>query len=186
MVNLLTWNAALYAGLILVFSNLFQFPGLIMFWVRGGVKGGLPRSRAHFIWERSFIIGSVVLASMGFMALAGELQNQSGFGLGWMGAAGYLFGGVLIVAAEALSLTVGFEKLYPIVNIYVVFAFLSQAVIGGAVLQSGLTAAWVGWVCMIWNVGWLVAIPLLSPRDLYYPILHSVMPLLIGIALLIR
>lgn len=157
-----------------------------MFWLRAGVTGGAPRSRAHFILERSFIMGSVVLASIGFFVLAAAVQNHAGFVLALTGAVGYLFGGVLIMAAEALSLTIDFEKMLPVVNVYVILAFLSQAVIGGALLLSGLTPAWIGWLCIGWNISWLVAIPLLSPRDIYYPILHSVMPLLIGIGLLIR
>jgi hypothetical protein len=174
------------AGLILLLSNLVQLPGLMMFWLRAGHKGGAPRSRAHFVWERSFIMGSAFLASIGFVVFAAAIQNHNGFVLVLIGAAGYLFGGVLIVAAEALSLSIGYEKLYPIVNIYVLLAFLSQAVIGCSVIQSGLMAVWVGWVSIAWNIGWLAAIPLLSPRDIYYPILHSVMPLLIGIAILIQ
>ena len=184
MMDLPFWSVDRAAGLILVLSNLVQGPGLIMFWLRAGHKGGAPRSRTHFVWERSFIMGSVVLATIGFVVLAVALQNQGGLVFGLIGAVAYLFGGVLVVTAEALSLTIGYEKLYPIINIYVILAFLSQASIGVAILQSGLTAAWVGWVCIVWNLGWLVAIPRLSPRDIYFPILHSFMPLLIGIALL--
>jgi hypothetical protein len=180
------WSITRTAGLILILCFIFQFPGLMMFWLRGGVKGGAPRSQAHFIWERSFIMGSVIAASIGFVVFAGALQNHNGMLLGIIGAAAYLFGGVLVVAAEALSLTIGFEKLLPIVNTYVILAFLSQAAVGGAILQSGLAAPWVGWVSIVWNVGWLAAIPRLSPREIYFPILHSVMPLLIGIALIIR
>jgi hypothetical protein len=186
MLDLPFWSISRAAGLILALSNLVQFPGLIMFWLRAGHKGGAPRSRTHFIWERSFIMGSAILASIGFVVLAEALHSQSGLVLGLIGAVGYLFGGVLIVAAEALALTIGFEKMLPIVNIYVILAFLSQAAIGGALLLSGLAPAWAGWTCIIWNIGWLVVIPRLSPRDIYYPILHSVMPLLVGITLLIR
>lgn len=183
MMDLHFWGVGRAAGFILVLSVLVQWPGLIMFWLRAGHKGGAPRSRAHFVWERSFIMGSTVVASIGFVVLAVALQNHSGLVFGLMGAIAYLFGGVLVVTAEALSLTIGYEKLYPIINIYVILAFLSQACIGVAILQSGPTAAWVGWVCIVWNLGWLVAIPRLSPRDIYFPILHSVMPLLIGNAL---
>ncbi len=186
MADPLHWNAARYAGLILVLCFLFQFPGLSMFWLRAGMKGGQPRSRAFFILERSFIMGSVVLAAVGFVVLAAAFQNQNGYEMALICAAGFLFGGVLVVAAEALSLTIGFEKLYPIVVIYVLLAFLSQAILGVGLLQSGLTAAWIGWLDIIWNMGWLIALPLLSPRDFYYPILHSFMPLLIGIALLVK
>jgi hypothetical protein len=54
------WTIEHTAGLILILCNIAQFPGLIMFWLRNGMKGGLPRSRAHFIWERSFIMGSAL------------------------------------------------------------------------------------------------------------------------------
>jgi hypothetical protein len=37
-----------------------------------------------------------------------------------------------------------------------------------------------------WNLGWLVALPILSPGDLYFPVLHHPVPLLVGIALLRR
>lgn len=37
---------------------------------------------------------------------------------------------------------------------------------------------------MLWNVAWLLLLVLLSPRDVYFPILHHVMPLVVGIALL--
>ncbi len=177
-------NVERMAGLILVLSNLIQDPGLIMFWLRAGHKGGVPRSRTHFVWERSFIMGSVVSGAVGFVVLAAALHDQSSFIFAVIGAVGYLFGGVLVVTAEALSLTFGYEKLYPIINVYVILAFLSQAMVGVAILQSGLAAAWAGWVCIVWNLGWLVAIPRLSPRDIYFPILHSFMPLLIGIALI--
>jgi hypothetical protein len=31
---------------------------------------------------------------------------------------------------------------------------------------------------------WLVVLPVITPRDIYFPVLHHVMPLMIGIALL--
>jgi hypothetical protein len=89
-------------------------------------------------------MGSVVAASIGFVVLAAAFQNQGDLVLGWVGAVAYLFGGVLVVAAEALSSAVDFEKLLPIVHICVILAFLSQVVLGGAILQSRLAAPWVG------------------------------------------
>ena len=87
---------------------------------------------------------------------------------------------------EALSLSQGYEKLYALIVIYVVLAFLAQAVLGGSLLQSGLLAAWIGWLAILWNIAWLVALPVTSPRDIYFPVLHHVMPLVIGIALLLK
>ena len=78
----------------------------------------------------------------------------------------------------------GFEKLHGLIVIYVVMAFLAQAAIGGAVIQSGLLAAWIGWATILWNIAWLVVLSLISRRDMYFPILHYLMPLVMGIALL--
>lgn len=41
-----------------------------------------------------------------------------------------------------------------------------------------------GWLTAAWNAGWLVALAVGSPTDIYYPALHLVMPIPIGIALL--
>jgi hypothetical protein len=130
-------------------------------------------------------MSGVILASTGFVLLTGAFQNTGGV-LAIIGTTAYLFGAVLLVTAEALSQTIGYEKLYPIVNIYVIMAFLAQSAIGGAVIQSGLLAAAIGWAMILWNIAWLIVLPLISRRDLYYPILHFVMPLVIGIALLLK
>jgi len=75
---------------------------------------------------------------------------------------------------------------YPQIVIYVVLAFLAQAVFGASLLQTGLVAAWAGWGTVIWNLGWLFVMLLSRPHDIYFPVLHHVAPLIIGIALLVR
>jgi hypothetical protein len=75
---------------------------------------------------------------------------------------------------------------YPQIVLYVVLAFLAQAAFGASLLQTGLVAAWAGWATVLWNVGWLLVMLFVRPRDIYYPVLHHVAPLLIGIALLIQ
>jgi hypothetical protein len=172
------------AGIFLVLVAVATLPGFMMFWLRGGHRGGPPRSRTHFIVERSSIMSGAILAAIGFVLLAGAFQNAGGV-LAIIGATAYLFGAVLVVAGEALSLTVGYEKIYPITVIYVVMAFLAQAAVGGAVIQSGLLAASIGWATILWNIAWLIVLSLFSRRDMYYPILHYVMPLVMGIALLL-
>ncbi len=172
------------AGLILVLCSVASFPGFMMFWLRRGHRGGPPRSRAHFIWERSFIMSGAILAAIGFVLLEGAFQNTDGRVLANIGATAYLFGAVLLVAAEALSLTLGYEKVYGLIVIYVVMAFLAQAAIGGALIQSGLVAGWIGWITILWNIAWLIVLSLFSRRDMYFPVLHYFMPLVIGIALL--
>lgn len=179
------WNFERAAGLFLVLTIVATGPGFAMFWLRRGHRGGPPRSHAHWVIERSSILSGVILIAIGFMLLESAFQNTDGFVLANIGATMYFFGGVLLVAAEALMLTLGYEKVYSLVVIYVITAFLAEAAIGGAVIQSGLLAAWIGWATILWNIAWLVVLSLFGRRDMYYPILHYLMPIVIGIALLL-
>ena len=90
-------------------------------------------------------MAAVVITAIGFALVQSFLQNTDGRMLATIGATAYLFGGVLIVAAETLSLTWEYEKVYGLAVIYVVPAFLGQAAVGGAVLQAGVVAVWIGW-----------------------------------------
>jgi hypothetical protein len=186
MMNSLFWRIDHISGLILVLSSAALLPGLLMFWFRQGQKGGPPRSPAHYAWERAFVAGWVILTAVGIVLLQETLQNSPGQILAVTGAAAYFFGSVLLAAAEILSPAVGYEKIYRLAAGYVIIAFLAQAALGGAVLQSGLLAAWIGWASIVWNIAWLVILPLISPRDINFPILHSIMPLVVGIALLLK
>ena len=172
------------AGLVLILGSVVLFPGVMMFWIRGGHRGGAPQSQAHFVWERSFIMAAVVLTAIGFMLLEAPLQITDGRVLARMGATAYLFAGILGVAAEALDLTRKDQSFYPLVVVYVILAFLAQAAIGGSLVQSCLLAAWIGWIAILWNLAWLVVLPVITRRDIYFPLLHHFIPLLLGIALL--
>ena len=66
----------------------------------------------------------------------------------------------------------------------VCLAFVGQALFGASILRSGLLPGWVGWTTIVWNLAWLVILPIARPQDVYYPWLHYVAPLIIGIALL--
>ena len=183
MIDSLYWSMARAAGLFLVLVAVATLPGFLMFWLRRGHRGGAPRSPIHLVVERSSLLSGAVLAAIGFVLLAGALPG-AGRVLAVVGATAYLCGAILLVAAEALGSTIGYEKLYPIIIVYVVMAFLAQAAIGGALLQSGVVTGWIGWLVIIWNIAWLILLPIVSRRDLYYPILHYLMPLVIGVALL--
>jgi hypothetical protein len=158
----------------------------MMFWIRGGQRGGQPPTPAYFVWERGSIMAAIILTTIGFVLLEGQLQNTDGHVLARTGTTAYLFAGILGVVAEALDLTRREQSFYPLVVIYVVLAFLVQAAVGGSLLQSGLLAAWIGWATILWNLAWLVVLALLSRRDMCFPILHHLMPLVMGIALLLK
>jgi len=71
----------------------------------------------------------------------------------------------------------------PLLVVMVVMLFGAEALLGGALLTTGLVPAWIGWTTVIWNLGWPVLLLIVSPGDLYYPILHAIPLLLIGISL---
>lgn len=173
------------AGALLVAAVLPLALGVFLFISRSGVGGGVSRSQALFIWERGSILAAVVLTALGLILLDAHLQNTNGRVLARLGTGAYFFGAVLLVTAEAMRLPQG-EASYPLIVVYVVLAFLGQAAIGGALLQSNLLPAWIGWTTIVWNLGLLIVLLIVTPGDIYYPIVHSLMPLLIGIPFLFR
>ena len=121
--------------------------------------------------------------ALGLALLQGILRDAGDSVFSLIGMLSYLFGAVVVVVAETSALD-GREWPNPQIIFYVVLAFLAQAALGVALLRTGLVAGWVGWATIIWNLAWLVVLPIISPRDIYYPVLHHVAPLVIGIALL--
>ena len=186
MIDSLFGSIESVAGLLLVLTIVATGPGFALFTLRRGHRGGPPRSHTHWVVERSSILSGVVLLAIGFMLLESAFRNTDGFVLANIGASAYFFAGVLLVAAEALMLTLGYDKVYGLINIYVVMAFLAQAAIGGAIVLSELLPAWIGWMTVVWNLAWLLVLALFARRDMYFPILHYLMPVVIGIALLVK
>ena len=129
-------------------------------------------------------MAAVILTVIGFVLLEAPLENSDGRVLARVGATAYLFAGTFDVAAEALDLTRKEQSYYPLVVIYIVLGYLAQAAIGGSLLQSSLLSAWIGWATIVWCIGWLMAF-LITRLSAWIPILHQVMPLVIGIALLL-
>ena len=178
------WRLEPAAGLFLVLSFVANLAGVVMFSIRGGASGGAPPSFTYYLWERGLLMAAIVLAAIGFMLLEDHVHTSAGRVLGRVGATAYLVAGILGLTAEALDLAGMGQNLYPLIVVYVVLAFLAQAAIGGALRQSGLLAPWVGWVTILWNLVWLVVLPVITPHDIYFPILHHLMLLLIGAPLL--
>lgn len=182
------WRVQRAAGVFLVLAFLPMLAGVVMYvnrnFVPGEVSPGGPLSgEAYVVWERSFLMAAVVLTALGLMVLEGGLKGSGGEVLARVGAGAYLFAAVLLVTAEALGLGQGATNVYALFVIYVLLAFLAQAAIGGALLQSGPLPAWIGWTTVVWNLGWLVLLPLVTSGDIYFPVLHHLMPLIIGGAL---
>jgi hypothetical protein len=181
------WTVQRSAGAILLLSALAVLIGGLMFAGRRGMQPGAPPpSRGYLVVERSFFMAGAILAAIGFIVLEGYLQASAGHILAQVGATAYLLAATLMVTAESLGLAPGEKYVYPLIVVYVVLAFLAQAAIGGALLQSHLLPLWIGYAAIAWNLIWLIVLPITSPSDVYFPVLHHFVPLLLGIFLLWR
>ena len=128
-------------------------------------------------------MAAILVATLGLILLAQLLEGAGDRILPPIGMTVFLIGTVLVLAAETFSLQ-GQEYLYVPIVAFVVLAFIGQAIFGAAILQTGFLPGWVGWATIIWNLAWLIILPIARPQDIYYPWLHYVAPLIIGIALL--
>ncbi len=180
------WRTEHAAGLFLVLGFVTNVAGVVLFSMRDGTSGNPPPSFAYYAWERGLFMAAVVLTAIGFVLLEEHLHTSDGGILARTGAATYVFAGMLGVVAESLDLSQRGQHLYPLIVVHVVLAFLGQAAIGGALWQSRLLAPWIGWGTILWNLAWLVVLLVITPGDIYFPVLHDIMPLLIGVPLLRR
>jgi len=172
------------ANLLILCFVIFTVGGML-FTGRAFLKWEIDTDSSHLVWERGLVIAAVLMTVFGLALLEDMLRTAGEPLLSRLGMTAYLFGALVVVAAETAYLAKG-DWLYSQIVLYVVLAFLAQAAFGASLLQTGLIAAWAGWATLLWNLGWLLVMLIVRPRDIYYPVLHHVAPLLIGIALLIQ
>ncbi len=171
------------ASLLILCFVVFTFGG-VLFVGRAFLKWQIDATSSHLIWERGFVIGGVLATVLGLALLETMLRVSGESVLSRLGMVTYLVGAVVVVVAETTYLGKG-DWIYPQIVLYVVLAFLAQAAFGASLLQTGIVAGWVGWTTVIWNSAWLFVMLIVRPRDIYFPVLHHVAPLIIGIALLV-
>ena len=130
-------------------------------------------------------MAAMVLSALGFCLLDGRPYRPGTYVFMRLGVTAYLASSIIGVVAETLELTS--TAVYPMFVVYVTLAFVSQATIGCAALaMSELIPRWIGWATAIWNLAWLAILVLARPWDIYFPILHLIMPVFIGAALILR
>jgi len=173
------------AAWLLILSGLVFVGGGIMYAGRAMLHWPAAESHSCLVWERGFVMASVLVNVLGLLLLEGVLRSAGDAVIARLALVTYLVGAVVVLVAEA-SLIGRQDWVYAQVVVYVVLAFLAQAAFGASLLLTGFLPAWVGWATIAWNFGWLVILPIVSSRDIYYPVLHYVAPLLIGIALLLK
>ena len=185
MPNVHSWSMARAAGLILVLGSVSNFVAVWMFSVRTRALSASAVRHSVFVTERIFIVAAVILTALGFVLLEAALSDDSSRVLAKLGATAYLIGAMLITTGELLGLNLGGD-VREFGPVYVVISFLAQACIGGAILLSGIAPTWIGWTALVWSTGWLVLLPVVSPIGIYFPVLHHIVPLVLGVALLTR
>jgi len=169
------------ASLLILSLIVFGFGGMLF---TGRAFWGWSIGNTHLNWERGFIIAAVLTTVLGLALLEDMLRAAGEPVLSRLGMVTYLCGAVVVLVTETAYLSKR-DWIYPQIVLYVVLAFLAQAAFGGALLRTGIVANWVGWGTVIWNLGWLVVMGVVRPLDIYFPVLHHVAPLIIGIGLLV-
>ncbi len=173
------------AALLLIACFPIFAVGGILFTGRAFLKWPAGQTIEYLRWERGFVILAVVVTALGLVLLEDLLGAAGDPIVARLALVTYLVGAVVVVVAETSFLN-DRDWIYTQIVLYVVLAFLAQAAFGFSLLRTGLVASWVGWATIAWNLFWLIVLPLASPRDIYYPVLHHTAPLVIGIALLVK
>jgi hypothetical protein len=174
------------AGVLLISCFFVFMVGGLMFWARNGMAGQPAPNFAYLALERGFVMAAAVVTAIGLLLFAAIVGEAHGALLpARLAAATYAVATALLLVGELGMLRSGRFPYAPIVA-YVVLAFLAQAALGGILLRTGFLPSSIAWAAIAWNIAWLVVLPILTPSDIYFPVLHHVIPLLVGIALLRR
>ena len=180
----LLFERRLAAGLLILSAVTFLVAGYL-FTARAIWNSPAAQTDLHLRWERGTVIAAFLMSTLGFVLLENLLTEAGGRVWARLALAIYLVSAAVLVVAETNF--IGTRNLsYPAIVAHVVLAFLAQAAFGAALLQVNVVAPWAGWAAGLWNIGLLIIMPIFFPRDIYFPWLHYVAPLMIGIALLTR
>lgn len=164
------------AGALLIACAGVFVPVGLMF--AGRESWGWTTMGTYFAWERSLVFAAVLLSLLG-LTLVDRLLDTA---MARLAAVTYGAGAVLLLVAESGNIAIRSFS-YPQLVAAVVLLFLGQAAFGIALLGSSLVPRGVGWFVVAWNVGSLVIVTASVPSNIYYPGLHFVGPLVIGILL---
>lgn len=171
------------AAILLITCMMIFTVGGILFTGRTIWKWPIGQTPGYLRWERGFVILALLTNVGGLVLLKDVLAANGEFIISQLALITYLIGAVIVIISEMTYLHNG-EWITSQIALHVVLAFLAQAAFGVALLQTNLVAAWVGWMTIIWNLAWLGVLIIFSPCDIYFPALHHIAPLVIGIALL--
>jgi hypothetical protein len=124
-------------------------------------------------------MSSYVAAALGTAVLKLALGEAGAAILGRLATAAFPMAASVAIVMEAFN-----QGPSTLVVIAVLLLFGAEALLGAATLARRLVPAWVGWAAVVWNVAFPVVLPIVSPGGIYYPALHAIPLLLIGIPLI--
>lgn len=174
----------LSAGGMLILGAVLSIIGAWVFAGRRRLDPFMLGATTHEL-ERGLFIAAVIVTVIGFSLLEDFVADGAGHSLVRVGALAYLIGGAMMVVREGFAVA---QRVYiePLSVIYVLLALVGQTAIGaGLIRSSGLPKA-IGWLTVLYNLAMGLLYAVVTPDDIYTPIVHHVMPLVIGLVLLVR
>lgn len=213
MVSSTFWTEYHFTGLALILGGLLFSVGAFMPLrdKKGAFIYGLPpREWLNVIfdhprlwqWANILFMSGVVVTILGLVMLTILLRDTGDRAFSQLGLVAFVFGAVLWVinlafrlsidpwAAQETARTAVMPDFYvPLTRwthllfvIYTVLAFSAMAAYGGALFSTHVLPQWVGWVTIVYS---LAGLGLLGFTGDAPPLLHHLMPILIGILLLL-
>jgi hypothetical protein len=173
------------AGWLLILSALTFLPAGILYTGRAIWQWPRAQTQGYLYWERGLVIAAILVATMGFVLLTQRLESAGDRIIAPLAMLIVLVSTVLVTSAETYYLSEQ-HSLSAAVTTFIFLSLLGQAAFGASILRTGLLPGWVGWFTVAWGLAWLIILPIFRPQDMYYPWLHYVAPLIIGITLLVR
>jgi hypothetical protein len=169
------------SGLLLLIAFILNLGGVVMY-AAATEYGWLVETPTYYAWERALVMSSYVAAALGTAVLEPALAEAGAAILGRLAAIAFPMAASVALVMEAV--TINGPEQYALIVVSVLLLFGAELLLGAAVLACRLVPAWVGWAAVAWNVVWPAILPIASPGDLYYPILHAIPLLMISIPLI--
>jgi hypothetical protein len=173
------------SGLLLLIAFVLNLGGVVMY-AAGTEYGWVGETPTYHAWERALLMSSYVAAALGTAVLEPALAEAGAAILGRLAAIAFPMAASVALVMEAISID-GAEFRpgnHALIVVAVLLLFGAELLLGAAVLASRLVPAWAGWAAVVWNVAWPTILPIVSPGDPYYPILHAIPLLMISIPLI--
>jgi hypothetical protein len=170
------------SGALLIAGFLLNVGGVVMYTRRA--VNGVFATATYFNWERGLLMAAYIVSALGVAVLEIVLREAKVLVLARLGATAFLIAAIIAVVAEG-EIANGQDPGTALGVVMVAMLFVAEAMLGGALILSAIFRAWVGWAVLVWNIGWPTILPIVRPGDYYFPILHFLALLLIGITALV-